>query len=145
METDMREIFAALALTALLIWPHATLAERLVARVSISNQTMKVFHEGRLLFDWPVSTAKSGKITPTGTYAPEFLSRNHRSRLYGGAPMPFAIFYDGNYAIHGTDQIKRLGKAASHGCVRLHPDNARILFGMVKAEGMENMRVEIVQ
>ena len=51
----------------------------------------------------------------------------------------------GNYAIHGTDQIKRLGKPASHGCVRLHPDNAKILFQMVKAEGMENTRVVIVQ
>jgi lipoprotein-anchoring transpeptidase ErfK/SrfK len=59
--------------------------------------------------------------------------------------MPFAIFYDGNYAIHGTDQIKRLGKPASHGCVRLHPDNAKILFQMVKAEGMDNTRVVIVQ
>jgi len=58
--------------------------------------------------------------------------------------MPFAIFYDGNYAIHGTDQIKRLGKPASNGCVRLDPKNAEILFEMVKAEGMENTRVVIV-
>jgi lipoprotein-anchoring transpeptidase ErfK/SrfK len=64
---------------------------------------------------------------------------------YNNAPMPFAIFYDGHYAIHGTDQIKKLGEPASRGCVRLHPDNARILFEMVKAEGMENMRVVIVQ
>ena len=118
---------------------------RVVVRISISAQTMQVFHEGRHLFTWPVSTAKAGKITPAGTYSPEFLSRHHRSRRYNNAPMPFAIFYDGNYAIHGTDQIKRLGKPASNGCVRLHPDNAKILFEMVKAEGMENMRVVIVQ
>jgi lipoprotein-anchoring transpeptidase ErfK/SrfK len=117
---------------------------RVVARVSISTQTMTVFHEGRHIYTWAVSTAKSGKITPTGVYAPEFLSRNHRSKRYNNAPMPWAIFYDGNYAIHGTDQINRLGKPASHGCVRLHPDNAEILFRMVKWEGMDNMRVEIV-
>ncbi len=141
----MRSVFAVCALATLVAWPFAALADRVVARVSISSQTMKVYHERRRLFDWPVPTAKSGKITPTGTYEPEFLSRNHLSRLYGGAPMPFAIFYDGNYPIHGTDQIKRLGKPASHGCVRQHPDNAKILFGMVKAEGMQNMRVVIVQ
>ena len=140
----MRRLFAALAL-GILLFPGAALADRLVARVSISTQTMMVFHEGRHLFTWPVSTAKAGKITPVGVYEPEFLSRNHRSKRYGNAPMPFAIFYDGNYAIHGTDQIRRLGKPASHGCVRLHPDNAKILFGMVKWEGLENMRVEIVQ
>ena len=44
-----------------------------------------------------------------------------------------------------NDQIKRLGKPASHGCVRLDPGNAKILFEMVKAEGMENTRVVIVQ
>ena len=139
----MRRHFAALLLALLL--PGPALAERVVAHVSITSQEMKVYHEGRLIYTWPVSTAKAGKITPAGTYAPEFLSRHHRSRRYNNAPMPFAIFYDGNYAIHGTDQIKRLGKPASHGCVRLHPDNARILFDMVRAEGMENMRVVIVQ
>jgi lipoprotein-anchoring transpeptidase ErfK/SrfK len=146
----MRRLFAALKLALILgmtlALPGLAQAERVVARVSISTQTMLVYHEGRLLFTWPVSTAKAGKITPTGVFiGAEALSKYHRSRLYGGAPMPYAIFYDGHYAIHGTDQIKRLGKPASHGCVRLHPDNAAILFQMVKAEGMENMRIEIVQ
>lgn len=139
----MRRHFAAL-LVGLLLLPGAALAERLVAHVSIASQKMNVYHEGRLLYVWQVSTAKPGSITPVGTYKPEFLSRNHRSKRYNNAPMPFAIFYDGNYAIHGTDQIKRLGKPASHGCVRLDPKNAEILFEMVKAEGMENTRVVIV-
>ena len=142
----MRELFAALILGAALTTPAAALAERVVARVSISSQTMKVYHEGRHLFTWTVSTAKPGKVTPTGVYiGAEALSKHHRSRLYNNAPMPFAIFYDGDYAIHGTDQIKRLGAPASNGCVRLHPENAAILFQMVKAEGKDNMRVEIVQ
>jgi lipoprotein-anchoring transpeptidase ErfK/SrfK len=135
----------AVFLLAHVLAPGTALADRLVARVSISSQTMVVFHEGRQLYTWPVSTAKAGKITPTGTYQPEFLSRNHRSSLYNNAPMPFAIFYDGHYAIHGTDQISRLGTPASNGCVRLDPKNAEILFEMVKWEGKENLRVEIVQ
>ena len=140
----MRRHFAALALVLALV-PGQAFADRVLARVSISAQTMKVYHEGRLLYTWSVSTAKAGKITPAGTYEPEFLSKNHRSRRYNNAPMPYAIFYDGNYAIHGTDQIKRLGKPASHGCVRLDPKNAKILFEMVKAEGMDNTSVVIVQ
>lgn len=140
----MRSGLMALAfVVALLAAGGQAQAERVEVRVSISRQVMEVFHEGRKLYEWPVSTAKQGKITPSGTWQPEFLSRNHRSRRYNNAPMPFAIFYDGNYAIHGTDQIKRLGKPASHGCVRLHPDNARILFRMVRAEGMENARITI--
>lgn len=142
----MRGYFAALAvgIVVAIAGSGAALAERVVARISISTQTMKVYHEGRLLFTWPVSTAKAGKITPTGVYQPELLSKNHRSRRYNNAPMPYAIFYDGDYAIHGTDQVKRLGQPASHGCVRLDPANAQILFGMVRAEGMENTQVVIV-
>ena len=122
----MRGFLAALVLGVALILPGVASAERVVARVSITDQTMKVYHEGRLLYTWDVSTAKAGKVTPTGIYEPEFLSRHHKSRKYNNAPMPFAIFYDGDYAIHGTDQIKRLGKPASHGCVRLDPHNAEI-------------------
>lgn len=121
-----------------------TMAEtRVLVRVSISEQVMRVYHEGRHLFTWPVSTAKAPKITPTGQFTPEFLSRNHRSSRYNNAPMPWAIFYSGHYAIHGTDQIRRLGQPASKGCVRLHPDHARILFRMVRAEGMAQARVSI--
>ena len=136
----MRWFFFVLALAL----PQALAAqERVLARVSISEQVIRIYHEGRHIYTWPVSTAKAPKITPLGRFTPEFLSRDHKSSLYGGAPMPWAVFYRGNYAIHGTNQIKRLGKPASHGCVRLHPDQARILFRMVRAEGMAKTRVVI--
>lgn len=129
------------------VWlaPQAALADRIVARVSISTQTMHVYRDGMLIHEWPVSTARSGKVTPTGEWTAQWLSRNHRSSRYNNAPMPFAIFYSGHYAIHGTDQISRLGRPASAGCVRLHPDNARELFAMVQSEGTGNMRVVVVR
>jgi len=131
---------ATLALTAV-----PALADRLVARVSLSQQVMHVYHHGQLLYEWPVSTARAGKITPTGAWRPQFLSRNHRSSLYNNAPMPYSVFYSGNFAIHGTDQISRLGRPASAGCVRLHPSNARTFFEMVQAEGMAQTRVVVVR
>lgn len=134
---------AALAV-ALLLLPAAAQADRIVARVSIATQTMHVYQDGMLLHEWPVSTARQGKITPTGEWRAQWLSRNHRSSRYNNAPMPYSIFYSGHYAIHGTDQVGRLGRPASAGCVRLHPDNARVLFSMVQAEGTDNMRVVVV-
>ena len=140
----MRAWLAALTLGAMLILSGAEAwAERVEVRVSISRQEMDVYHEGRKLFTWAVSTAKAPKITPTGSWTPEFLSRNHRSSRYNNAPMPWAIFYSGHYAIHGTDQIKRLGSPASKGCVRRHPDHAKVLFRMVRAEGLKNTRVTV--
>ena len=139
----MRKILMAIGLFAGLAAP--AMAERIEVRVSISSQSMTVFHDGEPVHEWPVSTARAGKITPLGTYTPWILSKHHRSSLYNNAPMPFAIFYDGDYAIHGTDQEHKLGQPASAGCVRLATDNAAILFAMVQAEGMENMRVVIVE
>lgn len=135
-------LFSALVLTLVALPAQA---DRLVARVSISEQVMHVYHHGQLLYEWPVSTARSGKITPTGTWRPQFLSRNHRSSRYNNAPMPYAVFYSGHYAIHGTDEVGRLGRPASAGCVRLHPSNARTFFDMVRAEGMAQTRVIVVR
>ena len=137
-------LFAALA-ALMLILPQAALADRIVARVSISTQTMHVYRDGMLIHEWPVSTARPGKVTPVGEWTAQWLSRNHRSRRYNNTPMPYAIFYSGHYAIHATFETHRLCRPASAGCVRLHPDNARLLFAMVQEEGTDNMRVVVVQ
>ncbi len=141
----LRKLAATMLAAFMLIWPaQQAVADRLVARVSLSGQVMHVYHHGQLLYVWPVSTARSGKITPTGQWRPQWLSRNHRSSRYNNAPMPYSVFYSGHYAIHGTNEINRLGRPASAGCVRLHPDNARKFFDMVRAEGMEQTRVIVV-
>ncbi len=133
----------AIALAFAGFQPAAASAASLVARVSISNQTMTVLHRGRVIHQWQVSTARRGKVTPTGAWTAKWLSRNHRSSRYNNAPMPYAIFYNGNYAVHGTDQVSRLGSPASAGCIRLHPQNAAALFALVQREGLANMRVVV--
>lgn len=116
-------------------------AAPLVAKVDLSSQTMTVIHRGKVIHRWKVSTARQGKVTPTGTWTAKWLSRNHRSSRYNNAPMPWSIFYNGNYAIHGTNQIKRLGQPASAGCIRLHPDNAARLYRLAQREGLKNTRI----
>jgi hypothetical protein len=44
-------------------------------------------------------------------------------------------------AIHGSYDIARLGGPASHGCIRLHPANAAILFRLIKTHGTGNTRI----
>jgi len=137
-----RPFTAALAALFLLSAPVAR-AQAIDVRVDISDQRMTVTHHGRMVANWPVSTARSGKVTPTGTFSPQVLKRRHYSSLYNNAPMPYSIFYSSNFVIHGTDQIKRLGRPASAGCVRLHPDHDCALFAMVKAEGMGATRIRV--
>lgn len=118
-------------------------AASLVARVSISEQKMTVIQNGRVIHRWDVSTARRGKVTPTGQWSAKWLSRHHRSSRYNNAPMPYAIFYNGNYAVHGTDQIGRLGSPASAGCIRLHPGNAAKLFSLTQSVGLKNVRIVV--
>lgn len=123
-----------LAVLSLAAVPAA--AEQVEVLIDLSDQEMTVIRMDEVAAVWPVSTARVGKCTPVGTFRPQALKRMHYSTLYDGAPMPWSIFFSGNYAIHGTDQIDRLGRPASAGCVRLHPENAEALFGWVLEAGM---------
>ncbi len=59
-------------------------------------------------------------------------------RQWDNAPMPHAVsFTRDGHAIHGTLEVKRLGKPASHGCVRLSPKNAATLFALIEKSGRE--------
>ncbi|MGH6926184.1 MAG: L,D-transpeptidase [Propylenella sp.] len=112
-----------------------------VARIDIAAQTMTVSENGNLLYSWKVSTGRSPYRTPRGSFRPVRMHKMWYSRKYDNAPMPFSIFFHGGYAIHGTDQIANLGVPASHGCVRLHPTNAKTLFDLVKVYGSGNTRI----
>jgi len=120
--------------------PRAANAD-VVVQVDKSSQRMSVIVNGQHRYTWPVSTGIYG--TPSGTFRPQSLSRNHRSSLFNNAPMPYSIFYDGNFAIHGTNHVSQLGGPASRGCVRLHPSNAATLFSLVQREGLGSTRISI--
>jgi len=134
---------AILALTALLIASHPAAAAKVDVRIDLSQQQMRVSVGGRSAYRWPVSTARPGYRTPTGTFHPIRLERTWYSTIYDNAPMPFSIFFYGGYAIHGTNEIGRLGRPVSHGCVRLHPSNARALFNLVLRYGSANTSIRI--
>jgi len=125
--------------------PDTAGAASVVAKIDLSSQRMKVYVNGQLRHSWKVSTGRRGYTTPRGSYTTKWLSRYHRSRKYNNAPMPYAIFFRGGYAVHGTYQTSRLGRVASRGCIRLHPRNASKLFSLVKRNGLKNSRVVITQ
>ena len=137
----LRNFFAVLMLSLGL--PCVASAASLIAKVDVSSQTMTVIRHGEVIHRWPVSTARKGKYTPRGSYSPKSLSRYHKSSLYNNAPMPYSIFFRGNYAVHGTNQTSRLGRPASAGCVRLHPDHAAVLFNMTRKVGLKNVMVVV--
>src|SRR5258706_5601788 len=111
--------------------------------VDKSTQQISVIQNGRLLYVWPVSTGQDRFSTPSGVYMPERLERTWFSRAYYNSPMPHAIFFHNGFAIHGSYDIARLGGPASHGCVRLHPQDAALLYRMVEHEGPGNTTIVV--
>ena len=110
-----------------------------------ARQRMIVFMDGAEQYNWPVSTGLRGYSTPSGTYTASSMHEMWYSKEWDDAPMPHAVFFtkDG-HAIHGTDEVKRLGKPASHGCVRLSPKNAAALYSLVGKNGLEHTQIELV-
>nr|WP_246801729.1 L,D-transpeptidase [Bradyrhizobium genosp. L] len=114
-----------------------------VVHIDKSSQRMEVSVDGAPRYSWPVSTGRSGYGTPNGVFHPQMMARRWFSRKYYNSPMPYSIFFHGGFAIHGTNDLARLGGPASHGCVRLHPSHAAALYGLVEREGRGSTRIEI--
>jgi hypothetical protein len=134
--------------------PEDTTRARLVAIINKSKigstaQTMKVYLDGQLVYEWKVSTgrekletAKSGRTyvtaTPVGYFRPQRVTALHRSITWQ-ADMPHAVFFNGGIAIHASNAVQALGTRASGGCVRLSPQNAKLFFDLVKQAGINSV------
>ncbi|MGB8817840.1 MAG: L,D-transpeptidase [Rhizobiaceae bacterium] len=137
---------SALAAAVLLCMTSvSSIAANLVAHIDISSQTMTVSKYGFVLHRWKVSTGRKGYYTPTGQFRPQRMARMWYSRKYDNSPMPYSVFFNGGFAIHGTNYVKRLGTPASHGCVRLQTGNAAAFYAMVNQVGRKNVRIVITR
>lgn len=138
----MRHI-AIVLFGAALCLPVAAKADILVT-ISKSQQRMSVTMDGEEAYRWPISTGRYRNPTPAGNFRPFRLERHWYSRQYSLTPMPWAMFFHRGYAVHGTMEAHNLGRPASHGCVRLRPDNAAILYSLLRREGLENAKFVVL-
>jgi hypothetical protein len=139
---SVRLLKAAIAAACLLAFAAPPAAARLLIAIDKSAQRMTVSLDGEPIHHWPVSTGLRAYDTPSGAYTPFRMAEHHFSREWDDAPMPHSIFFTKRgHAIHGTTHLRDIGRPASHGCVRLEPQNARVLFGLVRRIGLPNTRV----
>ena len=122
------------------------------AQIVKSEQKLYLYIHGRLAVTWPVSTGIAERETP-------LINAHPNGRIYeaytstkfpggdfqGLGNMPYAVFIVGGIAIHGTGKANwpKLGTKASHGCIRIHPDNARYFNDLVRYNGVENIWVSV--
>ena len=119
-----------------------TAGAAVLINIDKTKQKMTIFLDGVEKYDWPVSTGRAGYSTPSGTYTATSMNEVWYSKEWDNSPMPHSIFFmkDG-HAIHGSYEVKTLGKPVSHGCVRISPENATTLYALVEKNGLENTEV----
>jgi lipoprotein-anchoring transpeptidase ErfK/SrfK len=117
-------------------------AAAILVTIDKTTQRLTVEMNGQELYNWPVSTGKAGYETPSGSFRAFRMEEDHFSKEWDNAPMPHSIFFtQRGHAIHGTLDAKHIGRPASRGCVRLSTEHARLLYDLVKQDGVLNMRV----
>ncbi len=108
--------------------------------VSLSKQLLVAYEGEKPVFATLVSTGKKGTKeesfrTPKGKWRIE--SKHISSSMAGSTAtdgdysiqdVPWTMFFEGNYALHGAFWHTRFGNTRSHGCVNLGPTDARWLF-----------------
>ena len=137
----MRRIVLAAPALPFVALPRGAEANALV-RVDRATQAMNVSVDGAPVYQAGLD-GRRGFGTPARTFRPQRMAARWFSTVYYNAPMPHAIFFHGDYAIHGSYDIARLGGPASHDCIRLHPSGAVALFGIVQRERMQNTTIVV--
>ncbi|MFM6928840.1 MAG: L,D-transpeptidase [Bdellovibrio sp.] len=122
------------------------------AQVVKSSQRLYLYVNGSARGSWPVSTGMAGYTTPNFDRHPDgriydrYTSAKYPGGDYNGlGNMPYAVFITGGYALHGTPQgnWSKLGKPASHGCIRMHPDNGYMFNRLVRSYGIRNVWITV--
>lgn len=114
------------------------------AEIDKDDQRLYLYIDGIQRAAWPVSTGVPGYGTPnldthpSGRIYDKYTSTKWPGGDYNGlGNMPYAVFVRGGIAIHGTPKGNwpKLGTKASHGCIRLHPDNGFTFNRLVRKHG----------
>ncbi len=114
------------------------------AVIDLSEQEMCITRTDKRSFCWTISSGKKGFETPTGSYRPTRIYERYFSKTYDDAPMHYAVFFHGGYAIHQSVGGPG-GVAASHGCIRLTPLQAYRFYNMVRAYGPKRTKIVVQQ
>lgn len=130
----------------------AVAAASLSLEVDLADRELRVYEGKELVTKYPVSIGKDEKPTPTGSFAirkviwnPAWVPPNEKwargktAKPPGHPENPMKrvkmFFREPDYYIHGTGETDSLGGKASHGCVRMSPEDVTELARLVMEHG----------
>jgi hypothetical protein len=96
--------------------------------IDLGNKRLYLFENDRCIKEYPVATGKKETPSPIGTW--KIISKGSWSGGFGERWMGLNVPW-GVYGIHGTNRPGSIGRAASHGCIRMHNRHVRELYNLV--------------
>jgi lipoprotein-anchoring transpeptidase ErfK/SrfK len=115
-------------------------APKRVIIVSLEDKKLALVEDGRVEKIYTVAIGKPSTPSPTGTFA---IARRVKNPTYThdgktilpGPGNPVGTRWMGlsikGYGIHGTNEPKSIGKAASHGCIRMAKKDLEEMYALV--------------
>lgn len=119
--------------------------------VSIPDRKLAVIENGEVLKTYSVAVGAAESPSPTGEFT--ITNRLENPTYYRpgvviepGPQNPLGTRWIGlnqkGYGIHGTNMPKSIGKAASHGCIRMGREDLEELFAMVQVGDVVKIEAE---
>ena len=128
-------------------------APPLKLEVDLSQRSLKVVQNGKVVRTYGVAVGRPGHPTPTGSFRTggidwnpswtpppdQAWARNKKPQPPGAAANPMRgvkiYFKAPYYFIHGTNAPGSIGEAASHGCIRMTESDAVSLARTIQRAG----------
>jgi lipoprotein-anchoring transpeptidase ErfK/SrfK len=104
--------------------------------IDLSQQALVAYEGDRPVYVTLVSSGRQGYETPGGLFRIQrkYLSKTMNGkdiedgRRYQVQEVPWTMYYDGNFAVHGAYWHNKFGYTKSHGCTNVPPADARWLY-----------------
>ena len=96
--------------------------------IDTKNRKLKLFENDTQTKEYPVAVGKPSTPTPLGNWT--IIKKALWGVQFGGHFMQLSVPW-GIYGIHGTNKPWSIGQAVSHGCVRMHNNDAAELYNTV--------------
>lgn len=130
--------------------PEEQASTRLIV-ISIPDRQLALIIDGEVVKVYPIAVGKESTPSPEGEFT--IITRTEDPTYYHegkvippGKNNPLGTRWMGlslkGYGIHGTNAPKSIGKAASHGCIRMAKKNLEELFTLVKVGDAVTIRSE---
>ncbi|MFD1051913.1 L,D-transpeptidase, partial [Kibdelosporangium lantanae] len=102
------------------------------ACIRLSTNETWLMDNGKVVYGpVKITSGRPGHLTPPGTFHVQWKDKNHLSKEFNNAPMPYSVFFNDGIAFHqGSLSVK------SHGCIHLSMAAAQKYFASLSVGDM---------